>query len=184
MAMDGVIWSIGHSTRTLSEFLELLAAYRIQAVADVRRYPGSRRLPQFERQALAGALAARDIDYLWLPQLGGRRTPHPQSDNTAWRSASFRGYADHMATASFADGLVELMNVARGERTAMLCAEALWWRCHRGLIADVLRWMDWRVCHILSDRVTVIHPYTSAARVGPEGLHYRHDQMDLVADLV
>lgn len=182
--MDGVIWSIGHSTRTLSEFLDLLAAHRIQAVADVRRYPGSRRQPQFERQALAAALSEHDIDYLWLPQLGGRRNPHPQSDNTAWRSAAFRGYADHMATTAFADGLAELMNVARGERTAMLCAEALWWRCHRGLIADVLRWLGWRVCHILSDRVTVIHPYTSAARVGPGGLHYRSDAPPGVAGQV
>jgi uncharacterized protein (DUF488 family) len=173
--MDGVIWTIGHSTRTLAEFLELLAAHRIQAVADVRRYPGSRRQPQFERHALAGALAGRDVDYLWLPRLGGRRKPHADSTNTAWRNTSFRGYADHMATMAFADGLARLMDVARGERTAMMCAEALWWRCHRGLIADVLRWAGWRVTHILNAGVTVIHPYTSAARMGPEGLSYRAD---------
>jgi uncharacterized protein (DUF488 family) len=178
--MDGVIWTIGHSTRTLAEFLELLEAYRIQAVADVRRYPGSRRQPQFERHALSRALEEHDVDYLWLPQLGGRRNPRPDSVNTAWRNASFRGYADHMATKPFADGLARLMDVGRGERTAMMCAEALWWRCHRGLIADVLRWVGWRVCHILSAAVTVIHPYTSAARVGPAGLSYREDQPRLL----
>jgi uncharacterized protein (DUF488 family) len=173
--MDGVIWTIGHSTRTMGEFLQLLAAHRIQAVADVRRYPGSRRQPQFERQSLAAALTDQDIDYLWLPELGGRRDPHPDSINTAWRNASFRGYADHMATTTFADGLAKLLDVGRGERTAMMCAEALWWRCHRGLISDVLRWIGWRVCHILNAGVTVIHPYTSAARVGSEGLSYRAD---------
>jgi uncharacterized protein (DUF488 family) len=178
--MDGVIWTIGHSTRTSAEFLQLLEAHRIQAVADVRRYPGSRRQPQFERHALARALEERDVDYLWLPQLGGRRNPHPDSVNTAWRNASFRGYADHMATKQFADGLARLMDVGRGERTAMMCAEALWWRCHRGLIADVLRSVGWRVCHVLSPAVTVIHPYTSAARVGPSGLSYREDQPRLL----
>lgn len=149
--------------------------HRIEAVADVRRYPGSRRQPQFERHALAGALQTHDVDYLWLPYLGGRREPRANSANTAWRNASFRGYADHMSTPTFARGLAQLMDLAKGQRTVMMCAEALWWRCHRGLIADVFRWLDWRVCHILSAGVTVIHPYTSAARIGPEGLHYRGD---------
>jgi uncharacterized protein (DUF488 family) len=163
--MAVTVWTIGHSTRSLEGFLELLSASRIEAVADVRRYPGSRRWPHFAQESLARALEKRGLVYLWFPELGGRRTPRSDSPNTAWRNASFRGYADYMATEGFAEGLGRLVNLAFGLRTAVMCAEALWWRCHRGLIADVLRWLGFEVVHILGPGSTASHPYTAAARM-------------------
>lgn len=159
------VWTIGHSTRTLEQLLGLLEEHGIEAVADVRRYPGSRRWPHFARESLATALERRDLQYIWLPELGGRRRPRPDSPNTAWRSASFRGYADYMATEAFADGLDRLLGIACGLRTAILCAEAVWWRCHRGLIADALCSLGLEVVHILGPGSTSLHPYTAAARI-------------------
>ncbi|MCA1837221.1 MAG: DUF488 domain-containing protein [Actinobacteria bacterium] len=170
--MAETVWTIGHSTRSLEQFLELLSANRIEAVADVRRYPGSRRLPHFAREPLEIALENRGLLYQWFPELGGRRTPSPDSLNTAWRSAAFRGYADYMATEAFADGLGRLVSLASGLRTAVLCAESLWWRCHRGLIADVLRWLKFEVIHILGPGSTAPHPYTPAARIVGGRLSY------------
>jgi len=170
--MANRVWTIGHSTRTLEEFLRLLAAHRVEAVADVRRYPGSRRWPHFSRDALAAQLESRGLAYAWLPELGGRRTPQPDSPNTAWRSAAFRGYADYMATEPFAEGLDRLMSLALGLRTSIMCAESLWWRCHRGLIADVLRWLGFEVIHIMGPGGSVVHPYTPAARIVGRQLSY------------
>jgi uncharacterized protein (DUF488 family) len=166
------VWTIGHSTRSLDEFTSLLSAHGIQAVADVRRYPGSRRWPHFERTALGAALKACGLDYLWLAALGGRRVPRPDSVNTAWRSASFRGYADYMETEEFAESLMTLQSLALGARTAIMCAEALWWRCHRALISDALQWMGFRVLHIMSATSVVSHPYTAAADVSGDKLSY------------
>jgi uncharacterized protein (DUF488 family) len=170
--MAATVWTIGHSTRHLEEFLELLSANRIEAVADVRRYPGSRRWPHFAQEHLKMALENRGILYTWFPELGGRRTPRADSPNTAWRSPAFRGYADYMATEAFADGLDRLINLASGLPTAILCAESLWWRCHRGLIADVLRWLQFEVIHILGPGPTASHPYTAAARIVGGRLSY------------
>ncbi len=172
------VWTIGHSTRTLDEFLALLQAHGIQAIADVRRYPGSRRWPHFAGPALAASLRSCDIDYLWLPELGGRRTPLPDSRNTAWRSASFRGYADHMETEVFAEGLHALLILIYGQRTALMCAEALWWRCHRALVADVLRWLGLKVYHIQSLTSTVPHPYSPAAHMVGGRLTYAPQRSD------
>jgi uncharacterized protein (DUF488 family) len=127
---------------------------------------------------LAAALKSRDIDYLWLPKLGGRRTPLPDSGNTAWKSASFRGYADHMETEAFAEGLDALLELVYGQRTALMCAEALWWRCHRALLADVLRWLGFRVHHIQSSTSSVLHPYSSAARIVRGSLTYAPPRRD------
>lgn len=172
MAAGLTIWTIGHSTRPLDEFLELLARYRLQAVADVRRFPGSRRYPQFGQDALRATLEARLVEYRWLPALGGRRRPRPDSPNTAWRNAAFRGYADHLQSAEFAAGLGELIELALRLRTTLLCAEALWWRCHRALIADVLKSRGVHVMHILDASTAVDHPYTSPARVVDGRLSY------------
>ena len=166
------VWTIGHSTRSLEEFLDLLAANKIEAVADVRRYPGSRRWPHFAREPLGTALENRGLVYMWFPELGGRRTPKPDSRNTAWRSSAFRGYAYYLETDGFADGLERLINLACGLRTAVMCAESLWWRCHRGLIADVLRWFEFEVIHILGPGSTAVHPYTPAARIVHGRLSY------------
>ncbi len=159
------VWTVGHSTHSLDQFLGLLAAHDIEVVADVRRYPGSRRWPHFARGALAQGLAARGVGYDWFPELGGRRAPRADSANTAWRSSGFRGYADYMATEPFAEGLARLADLGCGLRTAIMCAEAVWWRCHRALIADALRWAGFEVYHILGPTSSVLHPYTSAARI-------------------
>jgi uncharacterized protein (DUF488 family) len=170
------VWTIGHSTRPLEDFLELLAENGIEAVADVRRYPGSRRWPHFAREPLARALEQCGLVYLWLPELGGRRTPKADSPNTAWRNAAFRGYADYMGTGAFAEGLDRLVSLASAMRTAVMCAESLWWRCHRGLIADVLRWYHFDVIHILGPGATAPHPYTAAARIVGGRLSYSADE--------
>lgn len=159
------VWTIGHSNRTIDELLDLLIANEIEVVGDVRRHPGSRRWPQFAGESLGVSLPARGILYVPLPDLGGRRPPLPDSRNTAWRHPAFRGYADYMATDAFARALSDLVNMACGLRTAIMCAEAVWWRCHRGLIADALKWVGFDVAHILSAAPPAPHPYTAAARV-------------------
>jgi uncharacterized protein (DUF488 family) len=166
------LWTIGHSTQSLEQFLGLLARHEIEVVADVRRYPGSRRWPHFSREALAQSLALHGHGYEWFPELGGRREPQPDSPNTAWRNAAFRGYADYMATEQFAKGLERLVTLAGGLRTAIMCAESLWWRCHRGLIADALRYSGYEVHHIMGPGALVSHPYTSAARLDQGVLSY------------
>ena len=170
------IWTIGHSTRTLEEFLGLLSKYRIEAIADVRRFPGSRRYPHFASDALAETLPAHGIAYQWLPQLGGRRKVQPGSPNTAWRNASFQGYADYIASAEFAAGLDELLTLAAHTRTALMCAEAVWWRCHRSIISDVLKLRGIEVIHIVDATHTTVHPYTSPARIVDGRLSYAPPQ--------
>src|SRR5690554_7305635 len=123
MAQPQTIWTLGHSTRSIEDFIALLRHYRIEALADVRRFPGSRRLPQFGQQALRDSLQAAGIHYQLLTELGGRRRPSADSPNTAWRNTSFRGYADHVASAEFARGLARLQELAARHRTAMMCAE-------------------------------------------------------------
>jgi uncharacterized protein (DUF488 family) len=158
-------WTVGHSTRAIEEFLGLLSGARIETIADVRSFPGSRKYPQYGREALAATLAGHGIGYDWLPALGGRRRVSPDSPNTAWRNASFRGYADYMSTPEFAQGLGQLMQLASQVRTAMMCAEAVWWRCHRSMIADALSVRGIEVVHILDAKHHVVHPMTSPARV-------------------
>src|SRR4051794_40103309 len=130
------IWTIGHSTRSIEEFIGLLQANQIQTLVDVLRFPGSRRHPQFGQAQLSAALARVDIEYWHFPELGGRRTARSDSPNTAWRNAAFRGYADYMSTGAFPAAIDRLLRLAETRRTAILCAEALWWQCHRSLIAD------------------------------------------------
>ena len=142
------VWTIGHSTRSTEEFLAALAAHEIEAVVDVRRFPGSRRLPQFGAAALEASLRAGSVSYAWIDALGGRRRADPDSPNDAWENDAFRGYADHTGTEEFANGLFELLMVASGLRTAIMCAELLWWRCHRRIIADVLVSIGYEVRHV------------------------------------
>jgi uncharacterized protein (DUF488 family) len=170
--MVSTIWTIGHSNRPLDEFLGLLTHYRLDAVADVRRFPGSRRQPQYAQAPLHAALSAQGIAYCWLPALGGRRRPLPDSSNKAWRNASFRGYADHIASPEFSDGLELLLEYSSHRRTTLMCAEAVWWRCHRALIADVLCVRGVEVIHILDSNHSTVHPYTSPARIVQGKLSY------------
>lgn len=172
MSQAGTIWTIGHSTRTIDEFIAVLQHYRIEALVDVRRFPGSRRLPQFGQQALRASLQQAAIHYQLIPELGGRRHTRPDSVNTAWRNSSFRGYADHTATQEFAKGLKQLQQLAARYRTSMMCAEILWWRCHRSLIADALMVNGIRVMHIQDKKHTEEHPYTRPARIHDGQLTY------------
>jgi uncharacterized protein (DUF488 family) len=170
--MVATIWTLGHSTRTFDDFLHLLRIHRVQAVADVRRFPGSRRHPQYGQAILRSALAEQGLAYHWFEALGGRRAPTPGSPNTAWRNRAFRGYADYMATEEFAAGLAALLELAGEHRTAIVCAEAMWWRCHRALIADALCARGIEVIHIVDARQSVTHPLTSPAQVVQRELKY------------
>src|SRR5207237_8406659 len=155
----------GQSTRSSEEFDEILRAHKIEALIDVRSYPGSRRYPQFNKQELTNRLAEKGIDYFHIPELGGRRQARKDSKNTAWKNQSFRGYADHMEAEEFQHGIERLLEIANESRAAIMCAEALWWRCHRSLISDFLKARGVEVIHILDEAHDESHPYTGAARL-------------------
>ncbi len=159
------VWTIGHSTRSAQEFRAVLHAYEIELLADVRRFPASRRLPQFASATVQADVARDGLSYRWIPSLGGRRRPDPESINLAWRHASFRAYADHLASEEFADGLTELLMLANGLRTAVMCAELLWWRCHRRLIADVLVAIGVPTIHIRDRELAEPHRLAPPARL-------------------
>jgi len=167
------IWTVGHSPRSAEKFRELLKAHGLEVLVDVRTYPGSRRYPQFNRDELSDSLGRSKIEYRHEPRLGGRRSPRPDSHNTAWRNAQFRGYADHMETEEFKNGVRELLELAASKHVAIMCAEAVWWRCHRSLIADYLKAEGHEVIHILNDKKTEEHPFTSAARIVKGKLSYK-----------
>lgn len=167
-----VVWSIGHSSRTFAEFLALLQGQGVERIADVRRYPGSRAHPHFNPEPLAAALEEAGIEYWPFPELGGRRAPLPHSANTIWRHPNFRGYADYMDSAEFGVGLERLVRAAGERRTALLCSEAVWWRCHRAMIADALKASGAEVLHIMDHGKVVAHPYTAAASIVDGKLRY------------
>lgn len=166
------LWTIGHSTRSAEEFKEILADHHIEALVDVRSFPGSRRYPQFNKQQLATSLTANNIAYFHLPQLGGRRQARKDSMNTSWKNQSFRGYADHMESEEFQQGVERLLKIAGERNAAIMCAEALWWRCHRSLISDFLKARGVEVIHILDATHHQPHPFTSAARIIDGELSY------------
>jgi uncharacterized protein (DUF488 family) len=175
------IWTIGHSTRDIDDFIAALKANEIELVADVRMLPGSKRYPQFNKESLADSLQKVGIRYEHFPELGGRRKPKADSRNMAWRNAAFRGYADYMETDDFgkeADRLVRLAQ-ERGP-TAIMCAEAVWWRCHRALISDFLKARDVNVTHIIDVKKTEPHPFTSAARMINGALSYESPREELL----
>ena len=174
-----MIFTVGHSTLELARFVALLRDARIEAIADVRRHPGSRRLPWFNEEALAHGLAVAGIGYSHIPELGGRRTRAPDSPNGGWENAAFQGYADWMGTAEFAAGLHRLERTANARPTAIMCAEAQWWRCHRRLLADALLTRGWRVRHLMPDGRTADHALTSFAVVVDGRLSYPPQQLSL-----
>jgi uncharacterized protein (DUF488 family) len=167
------LWTIGHSTLAIEDFIDRLQSFSIGTVADVRSFPGSRRYPQFNKENLRASLAAKGIEYAHLPELGGRRRARADSLNMAWRNESFRGYADYMETEDFVSGISRLLTMADKDRTAIMCAEAVWWRCHRSLISDYLKARGVCVCHILGAGKSEQHPFTSAARIVNGELSYR-----------
>jgi uncharacterized protein (DUF488 family) len=172
------IWTIGHSTRNSDVFISLLEENGIKLLADVRSLPGSKRYPQFNKETLAESLKERGIRYEHFPELGGRRKSRPDSRNTAWRNTSFRGYADYMETAEFRKGVERLLDLAReAGPAAIMCAEAVWWRCHRSLISDYLKVRGIEVMHILDANKIEPHPFTSAARIVNRKLSYSAESL-------
>ena len=168
----GTLWTIGHSTREWDDFAALLGAAKIECVVDVRRFAGSRRNPQYSPIAMGPALQAGGIEYRPMPEFGGRRAPRVDSPNGAWRVAAFRGYADYMASPEFEFARGHLMQLARARRCAVMCAEAVWWRCHRRRIADDFLARGWRVRHLMTLRRIEPHPFNPDARMVDGVLRY------------
>ena len=172
------IWTLGHSTRSTDTFISLLKPNGIKLLADVRSLPGSKRYPQFNKEKLSDSLGKAGMRYEHFPELGGRRKAKPDSKNRAWRNESFRGYADYMETEDFDKGVKRLLNLAADVGpAAIMCAEAVWWRCHRSLISDYLKVRGIEVMHILDANKTEPHPYTSAARIVNGQLSYAGDSL-------
>ncbi|MBI3596917.1 MAG: DUF488 domain-containing protein [Nitrospirae bacterium] len=180
--METTIYTLGHSNRSLEAFLEILKAHGIRCVADVRTISRSRHNPQFNADALGPFLKSAGVHYTLLPRLGGLRKPRKDSRNLAWRNSSFRGFADYMETEEFEEGLQELLRLAAKKKTAILCAEAVYWRCHRSLIADALLARGIPAMHIMSPSKAEPHRLTSFAKI--EGLHVRYpaEQQTLYSD--
>jgi uncharacterized protein (DUF488 family) len=173
MKSKTALWTIGHSTHSIDEFIDALQSFEVKILADVRSFPGSRRYPHFNKERLKTALASVGIEYQHFPELGGRRRAKPDSINVAWRNEMFRGYADYMETEEFRAGIERLLELGGAERTAIMCAEAVWWRCHRSLISDYLKVRDIEVHHIMAPGKSEPHPFTTAARIVQGELSYR-----------
>ncbi len=176
---DGAIFTVGHSTLPIETFIALLQTYGIACDADIRTVPRSRHNPQFNGDMLSDALKAKNIEYVAMPALGGLRHARKDSVNTGWRNTSFRGYADYMQTEPFAQGLATLIDTSRRQRTAMMCAEAVPWRCHRSLVADALNVRDIPAIEILSERSYRLHKLTPFARVTGTQITYPPEQPTL-----
>jgi len=170
--MPQILWTIGHSTKPIDEFLALLKAHGIQQLIDVRTVPRSRHNPQFNTDTLSNSLVNESLLYLHMPTLGGLRKPKKDSINSGWRNESFRGYADYMQTEEFHEALARLMTIAGERKAAIMCAEAVPWRCHRSLIADALVTRGWEVRHIMSETKADRHQLASFAAVENGELRY------------
>ena len=174
-----IIYTIGHSTRSLEEFISMLTSFNINLVADIRSYPCSRRYPHFNKEALEVSLPEHGINYIHFKDLGGRRKPAKDSKNVAWKNDAFRGYADYMETETFKAAIAELEQIAIKQPAAYMCSEAVWWRCHRSLVSDYLKWKGWTVLHIMTENKSEEHPYTSPAKIINDKLNYSTDQHTL-----
>ncbi|MDN3693566.1 DUF488 domain-containing protein [Chryseobacterium tructae] len=167
-----VIYTIGHSTHPLEEFMEMLKSFNIEVLADVRRFAGSKRYPWFSKENLEKVLPEHHIEYLHFEALGGRRKVQPNSINSRWKNESFRGYADYMQTEEFIKAVEKLENIARIKTTAFMCSEAVWWSCHRSMISDYLKAKGWNVEHIMKIGKAEEHPYTAPARISNGHVFY------------
>jgi len=172
---EKIIYTLGHSTHTLEEFMAMLKSFNIELLADIRSFPGSRKFPHFNKENLPASLAKNNIEYIHLRNLGGRRKVNSDSCNTGWRVAAFRGYADYMETESFKKAIQELEQIASEKRVAYMCAEAVWWRCHRSLVSDYLKNEGWTVLHIMGVGKSTEHPYTAPAKIIDGKLDYSKD---------
>jgi uncharacterized protein (DUF488 family) len=173
MAYQLSIWTIGHSILSIEDFIGRLKCFEITLLADVRSFPGSRRYPHFNQENLSSALTGARVRYEHFRELGGRRRPRPDSLNMIWRNESFRGYADYMETPEFRAGIERLFDLVQQHRVAIMCSEAVWWRCHRSMISDYLKVKGTDVLHIMGEGKTERHPFTAAARVVNGELSYR-----------
>lgn len=175
------LYTLGHSTHPIERFLELLGEHRIAALADIRSFPSSRRWPHFNQEPLAEALRRANVEYRWLKRLGGRR--HGQradSPHTAWTLPAFRSYADYCDTADFAAGIAELIEIAAASRTAIMCSEGLWWRCHRRIVSDQMTVRGWQVQHILPNGKLAEHRMPEFASVVEGRIIYDGGQQRLL----
>jgi len=172
-----VVYTIGHSNHRLDDFLAMLQSFAIKELVDIRRLPGSRKYPWFDQENLESSLQDSGIHYTYLKELGGRRKVQKDSRNTRWRNTSFRGYADYMETEDFERAVIQLKTIALKQPTAYMCAEAVWWRCHRSMVSDYLKAKGWTVLHIMAPGKTEEHPYTSPARIVGEGVVYSDEKL-------
>ena len=172
MSAQKSIYTIGHSTRTLEHFIAMLQSFSIEMLVDIRSYPGSKRYPHFNKENLEISLPEKNINYIHLKSLGGRRATKPDSKNTGWRHPAFRGYADYMETDEFKKGIEELEQIAIKQKTAYMCSEAVWWRCHRSLVSDYLKLNGWMVYHIMEINKSEEHHYTQPAKIIDGKLSY------------
>ena len=166
------VWTIGHSTCSMDEFVAMLKSFQIELVADIRSFPGSRRFPHFNKETLEVTLSQNNLVYIHIKNLGGRRKVNSNSKNTSWRHPAFRGYADFMETEVFKDGIRELEQIASQKRTVYMCSEAVWWHCHRSMVSDYLKVSGWKVMHIMGVGKAEEHPYTQPARIVDGELSY------------
>lgn len=163
--VSNTIYTIGHSTHSLEKFISMLQSFEVSMVADIRSLPGSGKYPHFNQELLSVSLEENHIHYKHLIGLGGRRRVKKDSRNTRWVKDAFRGYADYMETDDFADAIKELEKIASLQATAYMCAEAVWWRCHRSMVSDYLKLKGWTVLHIMDVGKVQEHSYTSPARI-------------------
>lgn len=171
------IYTIGHSTHNMEDFINMLKSFGIRTLADIRRFPGSRKYPQFNKENLETALNNNSISYTHLEDLGGRRKVQTGSKNDRWRNDSFRGYADYMETPGFENAMANLEAIAVKQPTVYMCSEAVWWRCHRSMVSDYLKAKGWTVLHIMAANKADEHPYTSPARVVGEHVYYSDENL-------
>ena len=166
------IYTIGHSTRSIEEFLNMLQSFNIKVLVDIRSLPGSRKFPQFNKEDLEVSLEQNGIQYLYFTDLGGRRKVKKDSKNNRWQNDSFKAYADYMETGEFKNAILKLENIAIGKSTAIMCAEAVWWRCHRSMVSDYLKAKSWTVLHIMAVGKVQEHSFTSPARIVDGNVFY------------
>lgn len=172
-----IIYTIGHSTHTMDDFIAMLQSFGISTLADIRHFPGSGKYPHFNKENLSVALKKSGINYIHLEDLGGRRKVRKDSKNTRWRNESFRGYADYMETEAFEKGIEKLEAIALEQPTAYMCSEAVWWRCHRSMVSDYLKAKGWTVWHIMAVGKAEEHPYTSPARISRNRVYYYDENL-------
>ena len=166
------IYTIGHSTHSLEDFIDMLQSFSIKLLVDIRSLPGSRRFPQFNKENLEISMEEAGIQYIHMIDLGGRRKVKKDSKNNRWNNDSFKGYADYMETEEFEQAIVKLEHIALEQPTAYMCSEAVWWKCHRSMVSDYLKAKGWTVLHIMGIGKVQEHKYTSPARVVDDNVFY------------